>query len=240
MWPWPTVTLTSPAAALGHLLAAYLVVVAPLLAYRRVRRPNAAAPGARVPRYRGLVLRQVLTIAALVGWSVASGLRAARIGLGAPSSWWLSLGGSVVAAAVLVRSALVLRRRAGELRERMRHRAGSLLLPETNREARWFALVSLCGGFAEELGYRGFLFYYLLLWWPSLNALELVLATSICFGIAHVYQGWRGVAATTIAGLLMGALYVATGNLLLPAVAHILGNMRAVLIFWTPRSRDRA
>jgi hypothetical protein len=28
------------------------------------------------------------------------------------------------------------RRRAGELREKMRDRAGSLLLPETNREAR--------------------------------------------------------------------------------------------------------
>ena len=54
-----------------------------------------------------------------------------------------------------------------------------------------------------------------------------------------MYQGWRGVAATTVAGLLMGVLYVATGNLLLPAVAHILGNMRAVVIFWTPmRARD--
>jgi membrane protease YdiL (CAAX protease family) len=230
----------TPGPAVGHLIAAWLLLAAPLLALRHARRARAAeTPGDRVQRYRGLLLRQLGVIAAIGGWYAASGLSAGRLGLGAPYSWWTALGGAAAIAVVMVRSALVLRRRAGELRERMRGRAGSLLLPESNREARWFALVSLGGGLAEELGYRGFLFYYLLTGFPSLNALELVLLTSICFGIAHVYQGWRGVAATTVAGLLLGVLYVATGNLLLPVVAHILGNMRAVVIFWTP-PRDHA
>jgi membrane protease YdiL (CAAX protease family) len=229
-----------PVATLAaHALAAFLVLIAPLLAYRHAHRPDATAPGARLRRYRWLVLRQVLLIGALFAWIAASGVAPARVGLGAPYSWWFSAGGAVVVAAFLSWSAVALRRRAGDLREKMRGRAGALLLPETNEEARWFALVCLCGGIAEELGYRGFLFYYALTWFPSLNPLELVLATSICFGIAHAYQGWRGVVATTVAGLVMGGLYVATGNLLLPVVAHILGNMRAVVIFWSP-ARDRS
>lgn len=229
-----------PAArVVAHLLAGFLVLVAPLLAYRNAHRPHATAPGARLRRYRWLVLRQLILIAALAAWITTSGGGRAEVGLGPPFSWWWSGGVSIALAVFMVWSAVALRRRAAELREKMRDRAGALLLPETNREARWFALVSLCGGVAEELGYRGFLFSYALTWWPALNALELVLATSICFGIAHLYQGWRGVAATTIAGLLMGTLYVASGNLLLPVVAHIMGNMRAAVIFWTPM-RDRA
>ena len=229
---------TLAALAAAHLLAGFLVLVAPLLAYRNAHRPHAAAPGARLRRYRWLVLRQLILIAALVAWIATSGVPRARVGLGPPFSWWWSVGVSIAVAVFMIWSAVALRRRAAELRGKMRDRGGALL-PETNREARWFAFVSLCGGVAEELGYRGFLFSYALTWWPALNALELVLATSICFGIAHLYQGRRGVAATTIAGLLMGALYVASGNLLLPIVAHIMGNMRAAVIFWTPM-RDRA
>lgn len=221
----------------AHLLALFLVGVAPILAYRRAHEPGAASPGARLRRYRGLVLRQLLIIVAILGWVVAGHIPAAEVGLGPPDSWWIALGGALLIAALLAWSALALRRHAPELREKMRGRGGALLLPETNPEARWFALVSLCGGLAEELGYRGFLFYYARLWWPPVNTLELVLVTSICFGIAHVYQGRRGVAMTSLAGVLMGILYVATGNLLVPAVAHILGNMRAVVIFWTPRHR---
>ena len=169
-----------PAVVFGHLVAAWLVVAAPVLAYRHARRAQAAGvPGDRVQRYRWLVLRQVGVIAAIVGWFVGSGLPARRLGLGAPYSWWIAFGGVAVVAAIMVRSALVLRPRAGDLRQKMRDRAGSLLLPESNREVRWFALVSLCGGCAEELSYRSFLFYYVLTWFPSLNALELVLATSI-------------------------------------------------------------
>lgn len=226
--------MSTPSTVAAHLLAVFLVLVAPLMAYRHAHRPDALAPGARLRRYRRLVWRQVGLIVALVAWILTSGVGSARLGLGEPYSWWIAAGGSAIVAAFLIWSGLALRRRADEIRDKMRGRAGALLLPETNDEARWFAAVCVCGGVAEELGYRGFLFFYALWWLPSFTPLELVLATSICFGIAHAYQGWRGVAATTIAGVLMGALYVATGNLLLPAVAHILGNMRAVLIFWSP------
>jgi membrane protease YdiL (CAAX protease family) len=230
---------SSPVALAAHVIAAFLVVVAPILGYRQAHRAGATAPGARLPRYRRLIVRQVLIAAVILAWVFVGGVPAARLGLGAPFSWWWSLGGVALVMGFMGWSALALRRRAGELRDRLSSRAGALLLPTTNEEVRWFVLVCLCGGTVEELSYRGFLFDYARMWVPSVNPLELVLATSICFGIAHVYQGWRGVLATTAAGVLMGGLYVATGNLLLPAVAHVLGNMRAAVIFWTD-TRPRA
>jgi membrane protease YdiL (CAAX protease family) len=45
------------------------------------------------------------------------------------------------------------------------------------------------------------------------------------FGLAHLYQGVSGVVETTWAGLLLGALYLATGrNLLAPMIAHFVSN----------------
>src|SRR5690242_3713455 len=137
---------TPAALAAAHLLAGFLVLVAPLLAYRNAHRPHAAAPGARLRRYRWLVLRQLILISALVAWIATSGVPRARVGLGPPFSWWWSGGASIVVAAFMLWSAIALRRRAAELRDKMRDRAGALLLPETNLEARWFGLVSLCGG----------------------------------------------------------------------------------------------
>jgi membrane protease YdiL (CAAX protease family) len=48
-----------------------------------------------------------------------------------------------------------------------------------------------------------------------------LLAVSIVFGFAHVYQGVTGVVENVIAALLLGGLYLATGrNLIAPIVAH--------------------
>jgi membrane protease YdiL (CAAX protease family) len=45
------------------------------------------------------------------------------------------------------------------------------------------------------------------------------------FGLAHLYQGATGVVETTLAGVLLGALYLATGrNLVVPMAAHFVSN----------------
>jgi hypothetical protein len=124
-----------------------------------------------------------------------------------------------------------LRRRAPELREKMRGRGGALL-PESPRELRWFTAISLGSGVAEELLYRGFLFDYFFTLMPSLGAVGLVLVTSAVFGGAHLYQGWRGIVMTAVAGLVMGTLYVLTGTLFVPMIVHSVGNLRVVPILW--------
>ena len=223
-------------AGLEHLITAFLVVVAPWLAWRRARRlAQATESDAKVRLFRRLVLRQVVLATTIGALWLVGGVPPARLGLSAPSSWWLTIVAAIVIVGYLTMSALRLRGRAPEFRARMRDRAGALLLPESPEEVRWFVLVSLGSGLSEELAYRGFLFYYLGKYVPGAGPLELLVLTSILFGVAHLYQGWRGIVATAMAGVIMGGLYLLSGSLLLPMLTHALGNMRAAIIFWPGR-----
>jgi membrane protease YdiL (CAAX protease family) len=223
------------APVLEHAIAIFVIVVAPWLAERRARRlAGSKDPATKVRLFRRLVGRQA-ALAATIGSLMLFGVPAIRLGLSAPSSWPMTSGAAIVIVLYLTLSALRLRRRAPEFRERMHGRAGALLLPESAGEVRWFVLVSLGSGVAEELAYRGFLFYYLGRYLPGAGPLELLVLTSILFGVAHVYQGWRGMAATTVAGFIMGGLYIVSGSLLLPVLTHAFGNMRAAIIFWPGR-----
>ena len=231
-----TILSNGAIAGVEHVIAAFLVVVAPWLAERRARRlAKTTDPRAKVRLFRRLVLRQVALAATICALWLVGGVPAARLGLSAPSSWWLTFGAAVVITSYLIISALRLRSRAPEFRERMRERAGAILLPESPDEVRWFALVSLGSGLAEELAYRGFLFYYLGKHLTAATPIELLALTSILFGVAHLYQGLNGIVATTVAGLIMGSLYMLSGSLLLPMLAHAFGNMRAAIIFWPGR-----
>lgn len=221
--------------AFAHVLAAFAALVAPLLSrvkYRAAqRRIEAGGPDPRLALYRRILFTQALMTTAVLAFWLASRAPAARFGLRPPRSWTTS---AIVTAAVLALlgwSTMRLRRRAPELREKMRGRGGALL-PESPRELRWFTAISLGSGVAEELLYRGFLFDYFFTLMPSLGAVGLVLVTSAVFGGAHLYQGWRGIVMTAVAGLVMGTLYVLTGTLFVPMIVHSVGNLRVVPILW--------
>jgi uncharacterized protein len=220
---------------LVHLLAAYAVLAVPWLAYlshrNTQRRMRAGDPLARLSRYRRILIIQLVTISAVSWLWLFGGVPAARLGLCVLGPWWLSAGLALVIVGLLAWSGVRMRPKAIEFREKMGWDRGALL-PESLVELRWFAAVSIGGGVSEELLCRGFLFYYLGLYVPHINSLEKILLTSLVFGIAHLYQGWRGVVAAGIAGVILGGLYVLSGSLLLPIVFHATGNLRALLIFW--------
>lgn len=81
-------------------------------------------------------------------------------------------------------------------------------------------------GLAEEVLCRGFVFFYLQLWFPSLPLWGTVLLAATGFGVAHLYQGPAGVLSTGIGGVVLGLAYVASGNLLLPVLLHGFINAR--------------
>ena len=217
-----------------HLLATYAVLAVPwlgCLSHRNAqRRMRAGDPLAKLSRYRRILIVQVVTISVVCSLWLFGGIPGARLGLCVPRPWWLSAGLALVIVGFHAWSGVRLRRKAIGIREKMGTRRGALL-PESLVELRWFAAVSIIGGISEELLFRGFLFYYLSVYVPHINNLEKILLTSLLFGIAHLYQGWRGVAASGVSGVILAGLYVLGGGLLLPIVFHATGNMRALLIF---------
>jgi membrane protease YdiL (CAAX protease family) len=221
------------AVLLAHLLAVYVVVAAPGLGrilYRRAQqRMLAGDPMAKIRLYRSIFIEQIVTTAVVLGFWLWGRIPAAGLGLGAPRSWWLSLGLSAALGGLMIWRSVHLRPRAQKIRDRFNDRVGALL-PDTPAEARWFSVISVGAGISEELVYRGFLFYYLALWFPHINRLESALVTSLIFGVGHLYQGWKGILSTGIAGLFLAGLYLLSGNLLLPIVVHAVGDLQAVIL----------
>ena len=219
---------------LTHLLAAYAVLAAPWLAriwYERARKRIASgAPEAKVRLYRGLVFEQIITTAVVLFIWRSGQVPATSLGLVAPRSWAWSMAALFVLVGALAWSAFRLRPKAAKIRKQLEGVVGALL-PDSHRERSWFGAVSVGAGISEELAFRGFLFYYFTTYVPQLNTLEKVLLTSLCFGLAHIYQGWRGAVSSGIVGLVFAGLYVMTGSLLLPVVIHAAVDMRGLLMF---------
>jgi membrane protease YdiL (CAAX protease family) len=94
-----------------------------------------------------------------------------------------------------------------------------VFLPHTRRELHNFYGVSITAGIVEEVVYRGFVIWYLGQFMPVWGA---VVVSSVAFGLGHSYQGASGALRTGLIGLAFGALYVITGSIWLPIIAHAL------------------
>ncbi len=81
--------------------------------------------------------------------------------------------------------------------------------------------LGLLPGMSEELLFRG-----IMLPAVGLNAIGLV-ASSVLFGVLHLSgpQQWPYVVWATAVGFLLGYSALATGNLLVPIVAHVVTNL---------------
>jgi uncharacterized protein len=102
------------------------------------------------------------------------------------------------------------------------------LLPRNGRERIWALLISLNAGWCEELFFR--------------LALPLVLTLAVgnayvgfgiaiaVFGAVHFYQGFAGIVATTILGVLFAAIYLSTGNIWIAAAVHALVDINGLIV----------
>lgn len=85
------------------------------------------------------------------------------------------------------------------------------------------ALTWTLAAFGEELVWRGWILNRLFDLMGSSRSAEVVavLLMSIAFGLAHADQGITGVIENTIAGIILGGAYLASGrSLIAPIVAH--------------------
>ncbi|NEO18145.1 MULTISPECIES: CPBP family intramembrane glutamic endopeptidase [Moorena] len=99
-----------------------------------------------------------------------------------------------------------------------------ILKPLIIPDLMWLGLLP---GMSEELLFRG-----VMLPAVGLNAIGII-ASSMLFGILHLsgIQQWPYVVWATLVGLLLGYSAVATDNLLVPIVAHIVTNFVSSLVW---------
>ncbi len=222
--------------AVALLLAAWLCVGQPVSGLLRNRRP---APLLR--RYRAAVLRQ-WGLAATAALITLVGVGAPAHALGLVPDWRFEryylpavVQGVAVGAIAVVLLRLDRRRRPGRsLLDRLL-RPMSGLLPTTRAERRAFAVVAVTAGVTEELLYRAWLPWLLVLAAPVGGYGGAALVASVAFGLGHAYQGAWAVLLTGTAGFLLAQLYLSTGSLLLPVVLHVLVDLRLLLLLPRPR-----
>lgn len=220
-----------------HLMAALLLLVFPAWDYLEARHlRTTAAPQARSRCYiRAIAVLWLATFATLALlpfdtlWNASAPMRALMEGKISPDFYLVF----VPAAALGVLMPLAIASLHAGMRRSLLAQFDAIdyLLPRTATDIALFAAVSVTAGICEEVLFRGFLFHYLEASW-NLSPQTTLLLGSALFGLAHAGQGPRGMALTGIAGLVLGGLYLATGNLLAPIVLHILIDLRATGVAW--------
>lgn len=222
------------AAGLATLLALALLLVQPVAGRRRYQRLLARLPddpSARLRHYQRGIGGEWAAVAIVAVVGALAGRSAGSIGLTSRG-----LGGArdevLEVAAVLAATAVLFRFAGSTLREVLRQQARGFLalLPTTRRERVTFAFLAVTAGICEEVLFRGFGISYVRWLWPGATHAALIAVTSIVFGLAHLYQGPRGVVLTGIVGAMLASLTLSTGTLVPAMVLHALLDLRVLAL----------
>jgi uncharacterized protein len=218
--------LPSLTTLIDAIFAALFLVAVPifgLISHRNLQ--SAIADGffqSRRETYFRLMAVQSITATSLISYWLWAERSVSDLGITLPTGWpavfnVLFFVGAFVALAWM-RSRL---RRKEELRTEAWTQLVRFmdLLPHNKRELKISYVLAVIVGISEELAYRGFLIWWLQTWVPFWAA---VLIVSAAFGFAHLYQGRAGILKTTGAGLIFGAIYWASGHILLAMALHAL------------------
>jgi membrane protease YdiL (CAAX protease family) len=167
-----------------------------------------------------------ISVGLIVAIGALAGHTATSIGLQSPHDPWVTtqLVGQI--ALLLVITTLLMRHPRFLDPLRRQARGFLALLPRTREERLTFAMLAVTAGICEEVVFRGFGFAYVRFLWPGVTDGWLIVITSVVFGLAHLYQGPRGVLLTGLAGAVFASMTVETGSLL-PAIAvHAMVDLR--------------
>lgn len=226
------------ALVLSGALLAYYVAVEPWWGrsmFARLERSRPHDPTALVAFYRVTVGVQVATVAAVAVAVLAdAGVGAGSIGLALPaapdSSLTPLLAGAVIGTALALGAGLLLGLRAARAGQGLPVApvAISPMIPVTRTERWWAAAVAVGAGISEELVFRGLLLAVAVgLGMPPVLA---AVGLTVVFGMAHLYQGIRGVVTTALFGGVMSAIALGTESLLVPIVLHAAVDLRSLLL----------
>ena len=239
--------------ALLFVLAAYLVCLA-FSGYRAALRLRGAviSQRERIRRYQVSILWNVLSVSAVLIIAALSpmtlfdlGVRPSRL----PEAGMervLGIGSLLIAGALALLflyqmfaflfSAPFRKEQAAGLKRRRESggwydRVVDNLIPRARVEKGWFAFSAITAGISEEIVFRGFALLLLSTVFPLVSPYILAVAAGILFGLAHSYQGARGVVKTALIGVLFGLLYLGTDSLLLCVLLHTLFDLSSAFLY---------
>lgn len=142
----------------------------------------------------------------------------------------VAIGAAVAVAAGLVLPVVLLRGRIAAEVEGGIPAIGDVqaLLPRNRAELPYGVGLALSAGVFEELLFR--------LGMPALvfgivpDGPVAFVASSVVFGLLHLYQRWTGVAFATLLGLVLSAVYVVTGSIAAPIALHAIIDLRSLVL----------
>lgn len=222
-----------------HLLVIFLAVGMPLWDWYEIPRLKASTePRKKIKYYRKIVAAlwvcaaiAVLTTgiattftahlrAGEIPW-LDAGSRGSKLILGITTGMFIA----ILLPAVLALRSETIRAKAGKAARKLAY-----LLPSTGEERSWWWLVCITAGVCEEFIYRGFLLHYFHATPFQLSLTWALVASSVIFGIGHLYQGVVGSVQTALMGFIFGCLFLITGSLLLPMVLHAVLDLRVLVM----------
>ena len=222
-----------------HVLVFCLIVVMPLWDWYEIPRLKASTvPGKKIRFYGKIVAASwALAVVAVitVGVSAVFVIRMAPreiawLAAGSPGSLMVKGVTAGMLIAILLPAAFALWSKKIRAKAAKAMKRFAFLLPSTADERRWWWLICITAGVCEEIVYRGFLLQYLHVLPFHLSLTWAVASSSVIFGIGHLYQGISGSVQTALIGCVLGAMFLVTGNLLLPIVVHVLLDLRLLAL----------
>lgn len=227
-----------------HLFVVVLAVLFPLRAatfgFKRLRTASLAQrPAVRVSVYRQAMVLQWGLLTTLVTLWILTGRVWGELGVarGGGLGFWIASTLLAIAVGITIwqrRGAIHDDEALESVRKRVRH--VSLMLPHTREELGLFYRLSFTAGVCEEFLYRGYLIWYFAAW---LGPIPAAIVASVIFGLGHSYQGVRGIVATALVGAIFATLYLVSGSLLVPILAHVLLDAHSGHLAFRAYKRER-
>jgi uncharacterized protein len=171
----------------------------------------------RLALYASTIAFQWFAVAVVAWRAWAHGFTASQLGLTIHDRSRILVASMVGAATIAALQWLNLRR-MGKIPIESRGSLQALaerILPQSGVELLPYLALAITAGLCEEFLYRGFAMAALV--HVGLQAWEVVLISSVLFGLAHSYQGRGGIVMTLIIGTILGTGRIAYDSLV-PAI----------------------
>jgi uncharacterized protein len=216
------------------LILVFFAVAVPLLGRRRIRqltRMPETTKRDRLRVYASTVAFQWFAVVVVLWRASAHQIPLENLGIGLPRPALTAVVSVALAALVLANQLLSLRRLSthpAEAKGALPQLAMKIFPQDSGERFAFFAVV-VTVAVCEELIFRGFIQRVFENWSGGL-VLAGILGSAGIFGVAHLYQGRRGLITTFVVGLLFAAIRAWTGSLLAPLIAHFFADITAGLL----------